>query len=197
MFNNLPNIKYPKNLLDSQKEKAQQFAGLVLSIIAFSFLGLFAINPTLSTIAKLKKELSDTKFVDQALTQKIENLSILQKKYGNLQNDIPIVLNAIPNNPEISLLFAQIQSIAQNFHIQVDNLQNFQVELFTPTTSDQKYHSYLFSLSGSGSFDDVSKFITVLTHMERVVNIEVFSINKTAQNDLLRITLGAVAYFKP
>ena len=196
IFKDLPKVKYFQTLLGPQKEKAQQATGIILSLIAFSFFGLFAISPTLGTIAKLKKELSDAQFVDAALGQKIQNLSILQKKYSALQNDIPVVLDALPANPQVPLLLAQIQAIAQNDHIQLDTLQNFQVELFKPLASDQKYYSYIFSLSGSGFLDDIQKFTISLTHMERIVSIDVFSMNKTAQDQLLRFTLQGIAYFK-
>lgn len=195
IFKDLPKVRYFEQLLGPQRKRAQQATVVILSLIAFSFFGLFAISPTLGTIAKLQKELSDTRFVDQALAQKIQNLSLLQKKYADLQNDIPVVLNAVPKTSEVALLLAQVQAVAQKFRIQLDTLQNFQVELFKPAR-DQKYYSYTFSLSGQGTFDDVSQFINLLTNMERIISIDVFSISKASSDQLSRITLQATAYFK-
>ena len=195
IFKDVPKITYFEQLLNSQKEKTRQFSGIFLTLIALSFFGLFAINPTLSTIAKLKKELADAKFADRELEAKIKNLSILQRKYAAIQSDIPIIMSALPKNPQSSLLIAQVQSLARNHNIQLDTLQNFQVDL-QPASSDQKYYSYSFSLSASGSFEDISKFISSITNMQRIVNIEVFSMNTTSEKESLRFNLQGTAYFK-
>ena len=55
-FKNL-NLAYIENVIDLKNKRAVQFTYLVLTIIALTFFGLFAINPTLSTIAKLQKEI--------------------------------------------------------------------------------------------------------------------------------------------
>lgn len=196
IFRDLPKLRYFEGLVDFQKEKTQQFSAIVLTLIALSLFGLFAINPTLGTIAKLKKELKDAQFVDQRLSEKIKNLSTLQQKYSQIQTDVPVVLSSLPKSPEVPLLLAQIQSIAENSNIRIETLQNFQVELFKPQSVDQKYHSYSFSLSGVGSFENISKFLSSITSMQRIANIEVFSINKTPKEELLRVTLQGIAYYK-
>ena len=81
VFKNIKNNKYYKLLPDFKEEKTRRLSSIVFSLLALSIFGLFAINPTLSTIARLKKELSDAKFVDQQLTEKIANLSSLQEVY--------------------------------------------------------------------------------------------------------------------
>lgn len=185
-------------LLPNFREKTtQKFTTIILTLIAISFFGLFAINPTLSTIAKLQKELEDNQFIDTSLRQKISNLSLLQQKYSTLQNDIPVVLNAIPQDSQIPLLMAEIQSIVQESNIQLESLQNFQVELAKNKDVNNKYYSYGFSVSGFGSYDNISRFITSLTNMQRVVDIEAFAINRqTDKSTSLRFTLRGVAYYK-
>ena len=53
-----------------KKDRTQKVTTLAMTLIALSFFGLFAINPTLSTISRLQKELEDAKFVDQHLKGK-------------------------------------------------------------------------------------------------------------------------------
>ena len=195
IFLEIPKSKYLQILPDFKSERAQKSTTIVLTFIALSFFGLFAINPTLSTIAKLKKELSDNEFADQQLKQKINNLSSLQQKYSLLQKDIPFVLNAIPKDPDVSLLLAQIQSVAQDNNINIKNLQNFQVELFKKQNLNTKYYSYFFSLSGEGAHDNVLAFVSSLVNMQRVINIEAFSINRNeGEKGLLQFTLRGIAY---
>ena len=65
----IKNNKYFELLPDLKKEKTKKYSSIIFSLISLSFFGIFAINPTLSTIAKLRKELSDTKFVDEQLVK--------------------------------------------------------------------------------------------------------------------------------
>lgn len=180
-------------------EKSQKFFGLVLTLCALSFFGFFAIKPTISTILKLRKELSDNQFVLKQLETKIKNITGLRKQYFNLQNDLPIVNNAITIQPDAPILFAQIQSIAKTTNIAIKKLQNFEVEIIKDGKSTSKnYYSYNFTVAGSGSFENISKFIQTLTDMERVVNIDTFSINDiTDQNrQSLEFDIQGTAFFK-
>lgn len=196
VFENIKNSKYFELLPDFQNEKAQKFTSLVLSIVALSFLGLFAINPTLSTIARLNKELADNKRTDQQLQQKISNLSILQQKYGSLQDDIPFVLSSIPGNSDAPSLLSQLQSVAKSTNLTITSLQSFQVEAVGSNTTNKKYSSYSFSFSGNGSYEDISRFISTLLNMQRIISIDNFSISRSNQPELLQITLRGTAYFK-
>lgn len=192
----LPRAKLLGLLPDFKEKRTQQFSGIVLTIVAFSFFGLFAINPTLSTIAKLKKELKDAQFVDTALTQKIAALAILQQKYAALENDIPVVLTAIPKNPLVPELLGEIQAVAQSSGVKLDNFQNFQTELVGPMNSDQASHSYSFSLTATGPFEDLSNMISALAQMQRIITIEASALRKTAQGDF-KLTFRGLAYYKP
>lgn len=197
IFRELPKNKYLEMLPNFKSERTLKFTTIVLTLIALSFFGLFAINPTLSTIVKLKKELSDDEFVDQQLKQKISNLSSLQQKYSLLQKDIPFVLSAIPKNANIPLLLAQVQSVAQNNNVRLKNLQNFQVELFNEKGINKQFYSYFFSLSGEGSYDNIQNFVSSLVNIQRIISIETFSVNKTENtNELLQFTLKGLAYYK-
>ncbi len=189
--------KYLELLPDFKKEKTQRFTSLVLSLIALSFFGLFAINPTLSTIAKLQKELADDKFVDQRLQEKINNLLTLQKKYQLIQADIPVVLTSVPKDPQLPLLLGQIQSIAKKSNIALNNLQTFQVEAVNPEASQKNYSSFSFSISLQGNYNDLTKFLSDLVNMQRVITIDTVSINKgSEQTPALSVDILGKAYFK-
>src|SRR3972149_5462342 len=87
--------KYFPTLPYLSPERSQKFFGIALTLCALSFFGFFSIKPTVSTILKLQKELSDNQFVLDQLETKIENLTTLRKQYLNLQNDLPIINSAI------------------------------------------------------------------------------------------------------
>lgn len=202
----LPNTRILKNLKQSKylelfpalkQEKTQKFTSLMLTFLALSFFGIFAINPTISTIVRLRRELVDAKFTETGLTQKIGNLSSLGKQYQQLENDIPYVLSAVPQNPQISLLVAQLQSTAQDSGIFLDDLQTFEVEVSTPKTAKKKYSSFSFSLTAEGKYNEVLKLIDSISTMQRVVSLDIISLNRKAdQSGTVQLSLKGTAYFK-
>src|SRR5215469_6686309 len=96
-FENLSAIRYReylKLLPNMQEEKTRSFVTLILTFAALSFFGIFAINPTLTTIANHEKQISDDTQVDQQLKTKINNLSSLEQQYNLLGNDLTNILSA-------------------------------------------------------------------------------------------------------
>ncbi len=193
-FKNIAKNKYFQLLPNMKEERLQKFTTLVLTLIALSFFGIFAISPTLSTIAGLRKELDDNQFVDKQLQQKIANLTSLQQKYAGLKNDLPTILASFPNTPDIPLLAAQVQAVAGGSVI-IQSFQTFEVEI--PKKKVQKYLSYSFTLTAEGSYSDLSKFLSSLSNMQRVVTLDILSLTKKSAGDSLVLTLKGKAYFLP
>lgn len=190
-------IKYFPKLPYLSQERSQKFFAIVLTLLALSLFGLFAINPTISTILKLKKEVSDSEFIYKELETKIKNLSILRTQYANLQNDLPIIIDAISTVPNVHLLFAQIQGAAQKSNIKLSKLQNFEVEILKNNKAPgKKYYSYSFTIVGSGPFENISEFVSTITNMRRIVNIDIFSISNTASQNNLDFNIRGTAFFK-
>jgi Tfp pilus assembly protein PilO len=180
-------------------KRNQKFYGIILTLCALSFFGFFAIKPTVSTILKLQKELRDNQYILKQLETKISNLTELRKQYSKLYRDIPIVTNAIPTQPDVHLLFAQIQSIAQTSNVTIEELQSSEVEVLKNDNTAKNYYSYSFNTVCSGSFEDMSKFIKKLTNMERIINIDTFSINDNSTGTVLeqpKFSIQGSAFFK-
>lgn len=183
-FDFLPNFK---------EERTQRFTTIILTVLTLIFFGIFAINPTISTIVKLQKELDDNKLVDKKLSEKINNLSILQKKYAALQPDLPLILSAIPRNSEVPLLAAQVQGVSQNTKVGIGNFQSFEVAV--QKEPGLNYSSFAFTLSSEGSYNDLYNFITKLSNMQRVVAIELLSFTKKSTSSLYELSLRGKAFF--
>lgn len=190
--------KYFPTLPYLTPERSQKFFGIVLTLCALSFFGFFAIKPTASTILRLKKELSDNLLVFNQLETKIKNLTELRKLYFNLQNDLPAINSAITIQPDAHLLFAQIQSIARQSNININKLQNSEVEVLgNENSAGKNYYSYSFSIAGISSFENIFKFISMLTGMERIIDIDTFSIdNEVGQNGESGFNIQGTAFFK-
>lgn len=189
-----------------KQEKTQRFTVLVLTLIAFSLFGFFAINPTVSTIAKLKKELLDNEFINQKLEEKIKNLSILNQKYSLLNDDLTRILSAIPQVPSPTILMGQIHAVAANNNVTIASLQTSEVELPKNMSSEpaaaqpvklNDYSYFGFSLGVEGSYKNLLNFMSELTDFDRIIEIESISITKSpAKTNSLIFDLKGKAYFK-
>lgn len=197
LFKNLQKKKFFEMLPDFKEERMQKFTTLVFTITALSFFGLFAISPTLSTIANLNKQLSDNKLVDQQLQDKINNLYLLQQKYSQLTPNLPYVLDSFPKNPQVPLLVAQLQSLAQSSNITITSLQTFEVEIPNFSVSTKKYYAFSFSISAGGSYENLSTFINSVVKMQRIVSINTLSLTRnTGEGPSTQLNFKGTAYFK-
>ena len=197
IFKNLKQSKYLELLPNLKEEKTQKFTSIVLTLIALSFFGIFAISPTISTIARLQKEVSDSNFTEEQLKQKITNLSTLGQEYQRIQQDIPYVLFAIPQDPQISTLIAQIQALSQQSNIQLNGLQTLQVEVATQNKTQKKYSAFSFSVSAEGQYENIISFIESLKNMQRITSLDTIALNKkTDQNKTIQLSIKGTAYFK-
>lgn len=181
------------------QERTKKFISIALTLLALSFFGFFAINPTISTILKLRKELSDSQAVYDQLETKIKNLSLLRAQYSSLQNSLPIIFSAIPTQPDVSILFAQIQTLARQSNIKIKKLQSSEVEIYKNNMElEKQYYSHSFLIGGNGSLKDINNFVSGITNMERVINIETFSINNAPSKDdpSLGFNIQGTAFFK-
>lgn len=195
LFNKVNKDKYSKYLElmpDFKKQKTQKFTTVVLTLIAIIVLAIFAINPTLSTIANLQKQLEDAKFVADKLGKKINNLSILQTKYNNIQNDLPTVYESIPKNSEVPKLTGQIQSVLNASGMQLISIQASEIVEVTRG----KFYLYNFDLTASGDYQTMENFLEKLISMQRVTDIKNINISTSSTNKSLQFNVQGHAFYK-
>lgn len=196
IFKNIKYDRYYKEILPYlKKEKNQQYFAVILTLGASIFFALFAINPTISTIAHLRREVLDSKSVEKKLSDKINNLSSLSQEYQNIQKDIPYILDAIPNKPESLILAAQIQSIAQSSAVTISDIEVSPMSLDVLESTNSS--SLTFTLSANGSYEDIKKFVSSLIDMQRIVSVDAISVSKTdIADDKVNLSIKGSSYFK-
>lgn len=195
VFKGIKYEKYYKDILPYlKKQKNQEYFMVILTLGAAIFFALFAINPTLSTIVKLRKEIEDSKFVESALTKKVNNLSSLSTQYSEIQSDIPIILDAIPEQPQAPTLVGQIQTIAQTSSVSIEVLDVSEVGLTEEGASESSKFS--FNLTATSTYENLKKFISDLVSMQRIVSLEKITLTKNTDSESLQLDLQGTAYFK-
>lgn len=197
-FESLSSIKYReylKLLPNMQQETTRSFVTLALTFGALSFFGIFAINPTITTIADLQKQLSDNQQVEQQLKTKIDNLSALEQQYNQLGSDLTNIYNAVPQNPSAPLLSAQIVALSTKHHLSIVAYTVSAVQVAT-IQKVARVQSFIFTLQAEGNYSDMTAFSTELAKISRLVTIESMEIGRDTQTGNLVLTLRGRQYFK-
>jgi Tfp pilus assembly protein PilO len=197
-FENLSATKYReylKLLPNIQQEHARSFITLILTFAALCFFGIFAINPTLTTIADLKKQLTDDTEVNHELQTKINNLSSLEQQYNQLGPNLTNILSAVPQNADAPLLTAQITALVQKHNLTVTSYRVEEVQLASlPKLT--KTQSFVFSLQTQGNYNDMLAFATELDQLNRIITVEYMEISRDNQTNNLTLTIRGREYFK-
>lgn len=190
--------EYLKLLPNMGNKNTQFYTMMGFTLIALSFLGIFAIYPTLSTITELKKTLADLEFVNQQLQIKTQNLSTLQGKYQAITGELPIVLQAMPETPEAPKFIAQVNTLLNESNLKVTSIRTSGVEITKDRpVAQNKASSFVFSLEAEGAYEDMISFIQRITKIDRIVTLEQISIGREDGNGALKLSLRGREYFKP
>jgi Tfp pilus assembly protein PilO len=164
-----------------------------LTIFTFLFFLLFAINPTLSTIATLRKQLTDLKAVDEGLQTKLANMDKLQARYQVLEPDLGLIEEALPNDPESVELTGQIQQAGASSNVEISNITLSDINYSQTTVGTTQV--YPVTIVAEGSYNSVSTFLEKLFTMQRIITFNQISIDKNNQTGALVINVKAIAYF--
>lgn len=187
--------KYYKDLVPlMKKEDNQKYFLIILSLSASIFFFLFAINPTLSTIAKLKKQITDATLVEAQLSEKINNLSLLSQEYQTIQQDLPIILDAVPREPQVPTLVGQIQSLGSESSVQIGNIEVMPVNLTSSNATSSA--SVFFTITANSSFENMQIFIDNLINMQRVISINAIQTTKSTEDESYDFIIKGGAYYK-
>lgn len=192
--------KYKELLPYFKEKKATSFTMIILTFLALSLFGVFAISPTLATIAQLRRQLADNLEVAQKLDTKIANLANLQQEYSLITDQLPIVYEAIPEQPSVPLFVGQVQAIGQDTNITITRLQTFQVELAkrgeTGTPTQLKAGSFNFSIEATGTAENLNSFINTLVFYDRIITIDSIQYNSNVESSSgIQLGIRGKAYF--
>jgi Tfp pilus assembly protein PilO len=200
-FENLSIAKYRaylKLLPPTKRENTKAVTMLIFTFLALSFLAIFAINPTLSTIIELQKQYEDSQFVHEQLTTKMNNLSSLQQQYNTLSDDLVFVYDALPQNASVPTLVGQLSALAEESSIEIKGIRISPVILsdVKAKQSIKTHSSFSFTLEAEGEYESMMNFAASLTNFNRLVTIETISMTKNQVNNNMLLTVEGREYFK-
>jgi Tfp pilus assembly protein PilO len=179
-----------------QNKKARVYTGIILSMVTIIFFVIFAIKPTLVTITQLFKQRRDQQTVVDTLGKKITSLSQAQNEYLAVESDLPIIDQALPQEPQATLLVKQIETLAHQSNVTIGRLRLSEVSLERTGSPKTEKQSLAFSFSAFGDYANLKNFLTSLFNLRRIVLVEGFSFQKgLSENGKLSLNLTAKAWF--
>lgn len=163
---------------------------LFLTIGLVLFLGVFAIRPTIVTMSELIKEIETKKELNSSLTKKIAALQTAQTQYLNIENEIVVLDEAIPEQPQIILGAKLIEKIASDSKVVIKSLSVTELpEDSEPAVSFAQKSKQLvnISINITGDYLAIREFAEALRNSRKsfVVESVVFSLEENRGNKKL------------
>ncbi len=170
---------------------------LFLSIGLVLFLGVFAIRPTLITMSNLLKEIDDKRQHNALLERKIAALNTAQNEYRRVEDRLPLLNQAIPEEPELIHNLKIIEKIAVDNRVVIQNIivNEIPAEENTQAGNRQKELTNLpLNLTIVGDYLAIRNFVAAIQGNRRaaVVDSVTFSLNDSNDERELsaRITMN-------
>ncbi len=168
----------------------------IFSLLTASIFLIFAIRPTIATIATLDQNIANQTRVLHSLNSKSQALKQAQV---NLDNLPPITQNKIsallPAQTNISSLINSLKSsLEETASISALQIQPVTVADNTDTPTGSLLKEADFSLAVSGSYQSLIYSLDKITHANRLINIT--SVNMSRQNqEPMTMAITGKAYF--
>lgn len=176
-----------------QRPVAMVSIELFLSILAVVFFAIFAIRPTLLTMADLVKEIEDKQALNQQLQQKIAALGTAQTSYLALQQRLGVLDEAIPNSPMFVDSLKLLEKVASDNQLLISNMVVNEIpeEVTTEVDDTAKRITIPVSVTVTGEYSVIRSYIEDVLALRRtfIVDTIVFSKNDERGQERLNATI--------
>lgn len=165
------------------KPVARVSTELFLSVVAVIFFAIFAIRPTLQTMADLVKEIQDKEKLSKQLDTKIASLGSAQEQYQKYADQLPLLDKAIPRTPLMLEGLKIIEKVASenNLIIQSISVSDLpdETQAATPGAATRKIVS--LNITVQGNYLGLRQFVETLMKAQRMFIID--QVDFTLNND--------------
>lgn len=185
----------------THKTQLKSLAWISLSLLTVTFFAITAIQPTLLTIAKLNREITDKKEAGRKLQTKINTIIAAQNEFAKNVDNLPLLAEALPeknNFPTLAIFFEDAAS-ASGVEIKSVSFEDINLNQ-SPTKKDTKANTFKFSVRALGNYTDLRTFLKTIESSRRIVKIEGLSYSLSKIKDLTQLAIiiqGTAAFELP
>ncbi len=208
--------RYYQNIGSSAGQPyTQAYTAAIFSFLAVSLFGWYAIRPTIETILFLQREITDNKAVSQQMEVKISKLIDAQAALQQYQKDLPLLAQALPQNPSAINVAAALKKLGNNTGATISAINLASTPLVSGAASqsgetnstalsslpNQKIIDIPITLTASGTYPNLQNFLNGIINLRRIITINSIDLAPNAQADVstseiqLRIVLKLTAHY--
>lgn len=186
----------------------------IFSFLAISLFGWYGIRPTVQTILFLRREIADNIEVNKRMENKITQLVEAQAAYQNAADNLVILDQALPQDPNVLYVMGQLQSLAKSTNSSLSAVQVPTVPLAPPAatpsagTGGGKLIDVPIVVVANGTYTAIKSFLDGLVSMRRLFTIGTIGLSaskeelgatrfSTASGTLLHVVVKLNAYYMP
>lgn len=131
---------YFLNIVGRYKERADVkiYLEILLSLATITIFAIFALRPTLLTIAELIKEIESKEQTIATMDTKIENLSQAQTVYNQQRANVELLNSAVPTGPSPDGFVRQMEGLSAKHQVALRGLELDSVVVLGTQTSQNK-----------------------------------------------------------
>ncbi|MFV1916963.1 MAG: hypothetical protein ACC618_00530, partial [Patescibacteria group bacterium] len=190
-----------------ERQDMKMFLEVLLSLFTISIFSIFALRPTLVTIAELIKEIETKKELISQMDAKIQDLGKAQSLYDKEIGRIKLLSTSVPNNPSPDTFIRQIEGLSGKHTVSIlasslgesvltrkSTLQNAtSVEDIVQAASGE----LSFSVNSTAEYASLYTFLSDLEKTRRPIKFNILTINSSntiGGKILVFVANGAVPY---
>lgn len=184
------------------------FLEIFLSLGTISFFALLALRPTALTISQLLKDIDSKQETEGKMDEKIQNLQTAQSVYEQETANILVLKQAVPENPTPETFVRQLEGLTQNHSVNILGITVGEVVLVGEEDAKKGAKEELsalpqgagelsFSISASGSYPNLSSFLSDLKILRRPIKIDRTTLTASETDEgitLVLVVSGRVPY---
>jgi len=158
-----------------QKPVTQVSIFVLFTIVSIIFFAVFAIRPTLLTIAELLKKIEDQRSVLSLAEKKSAALTTAQQQLDMLEPNQEALFKAVPDNYQIQELLKSVEAVAGELSIPFKNLKIDQIE-YPPSKPDNNIREIKFNIGLQATYPQIKAFMSKLQQLPRLVTVDSLTI---------------------
>ncbi len=178
-----------------QKPVARVSIELILSIIVVVFFAIFAIRPTLITMADLIKEIADKKELDQQMDLKLASLYTAQEQYEQYQAKFYLLDEAIPRQFDVVKSLKKFEKIAGEGELVINQISLAEVpdsiaeELLNNNFEDYERDFLPINIEVVGYYLQIREFVEKIMDLRQVIIVDQVVIDRRTESSNLSAQL--------
>lgn len=182
----------------------KSFLEIILSSLTISFFAIFALRPTLSTIAELLQEIKGREETEAKLAQKIKDLDKAKSVYNQEFQRIVLLNTAIASQPPVESFVNQIQALTEKNSATLNKVSIAETTLVGPEQKNDNPDLSLlpegaggmpFSVTAKGKYASFIDLFSDLENFRIPILVDTFGISKNPEEATLILAIsGRTAY---